>query len=190
MKAPFSKIALAVVLLNSSIYITADNSEDYLENDSSYASVSEIQSSGWHWGVNSANACNNAQSFSDCIPVYGQDPGDFEFGFGDFGGVGYGDSGGGGGGSGGDSGGGDSSSSNDPTKNKSACLVQADRDQNLCLSLSRGTAVVTAGVCVGFVHPLYIAACTAAAGVGGIIGEYQCNDAFITQKSNCNALPD
>lgn len=65
MKAPLSKLALAVVLLNSSIYISAGN-DSYLEDDLSYTSVSEMQSEGWHWGLSSANA--SCIDYSDCVP--------------------------------------------------------------------------------------------------------------------------
>lgn len=97
----------------------------------------------------------------------------------------------GGGGSSGDGGAssGGGSNSNNPTKNKNACLTAADLDHEFCIALSRGTAIASVTMCAGFVHPRYIAVCSGAAAIGRVIGEYECNAAFINQKSDCNSLP-
>lgn len=84
MKTSLSKVAVAFVLLNSSIY-TSD--AGFLEDDQGFTTVSQWQVEGWHWGLSKATACNS-QDYSECIEVIGEAPGDFDdWGYGGAGGL-------------------------------------------------------------------------------------------------------
>jgi len=133
---------------------------------------------------NAAVSCD----FDDCITVIGDNDwigtgtgGGFVFDGGSSAGSGSVGSGNGGGSSG--------SNSSDPTKNKNACNSAVEMEHNMCITMARGTAIATTGLCAGFVIPQYIAACSVAAGLGSVIAEYDCNTQLIASRSHCNTLP-
>lgn len=135
MNKPLSKLAASFVLLNSSIFIAADNPSDYLEDDAAYASVSDNQSRGWHWGLNSANACgNNVQDLSDCVEVVGDPIDPIDHGFGDFGGPDYGGGGDSGNHDDGSGSGGSSSGSVEPEQpsEREQCRKRAEDEYDYC----------------------------------------------------------
>jgi len=69
-----SKVAIAVIALNTSIYTDGQTQSNYLEDQDAYAEVNQLFKSGWHWGVNSALACGEDEDISRCYEfVYYQD---------------------------------------------------------------------------------------------------------------------
>jgi len=183
--ATLSRLSLAVVMLNTSIYITPDSSTDFLEDDASFTQVTDAQSSGWHWGISSANACNNAHSFSDCIPVYGQDPGDLDYGFGDFGGVGYGDHDNGGGDYEDDDGGGSTGNTTPPVDNTQQieqCKETALNNKNQCVSSVETQFGLTVILC----NSSSDLVCMASARISRDGKFEDCNTAYNTAVNACN----
>lgn len=153
MKATLSKVTLAVVLLNSSIYISTD-SDDYMEEDSSFTSISEAQRVGWHWGSNNANACDNrsCENGYERFPVNGTT---IDGGFGDFGGADYEDGGSGGSsepGEGGGSGGGSNSEGSSQPSEREVCEQRVNGEYATCEQIALENHLHESGLCQELGH--------------------------------------
>jgi len=115
MQYKLTKVALAVVAFNTTIYFDQAESVDYLDEQSSFTQISEGLSTGWHWGLNKANAAwQESQDYGNGT-TYGRRPSeDFSFYGNDYNYYYYDDYDGGGGGGGG------GSNSTNPTPIESA----------------------------------------------------------------------
>lgn len=157
MKAPLSKVALAVVLLNSSIYVSTDSEDVYMEDDSSFTSISEALKVGWHWGSNNANACDNRSCENgddyERFPVNGTT---IDGGFGDFGGADYEDGGTGGGSEPGESGGsgGNGSEADESSRpsEREVCLNRVQLEFENCEYIAFDNHNHESGLCQDMAH--------------------------------------
>lgn len=77
MKYAFSKVALAIVCLHSTITIQGNTNNDYYDEGTSYSGKTTALANGWGWGLNSAEACGSG-STSDCMIVDGGGGGDVD----------------------------------------------------------------------------------------------------------------
>ena len=125
-----------------------------MEDEASYSSVLDEQSSGWHWGLNNANACNGDRS--NCgngddiehISVIGDPIDPIDNGFSDFGGPGFGGGDGGDHGDGGGSGGGSNGSDTGPQPSeREQCHSRAESEYDTCEEIALGNHLHESGYC-------------------------------------------
>lgn len=170
------KLAIAACGLVGSMSFNPSVEIEYLEDDSLFATTTAQLANGWEWGFSTVQAQQ-----VEVICCGWLTPG-WDDHFGGFGG---------GGGSGG--GGDDNSGNDDPEDSEGdadnyrieACLADVKRDLNRCNAIAGSTGLATGALCPGFTHPLFIGACFAAAGIGTIIGQYECADMAIGAEFLC-----
>ncbi|MDP2537272.1 hypothetical protein [Alteromonas stellipolaris] len=180
------KLAIAAYGLVGSISFNEGAASGYLEDDSLFAKTTNQLITGWEWGVSYALADDDME-----VICCGTLPPGWNSGVGGgFAGGGFAGGGGSRGGndaSDGREGNGDSSGYQEYLARREECLTNTASDHNACVAIANGTAIATAGLCIGFVNPFFIAGCTAVAGIGGVIGNYECNEIKITAEADCRA---
>jgi hypothetical protein len=188
MKFGLSKIAVALVCLNTSFYIESSFDDIYLEDQDSFAQVAEGLVNGWHWGVSSANACGGAQDYSDCYETYGNGGyGDYDWDWGDnYGGGDTGGSSGDGGGGSGDSGSGAASPGTIDAQEQ--CELDALDSKGTCVSIASGLYAVTGVGCFTLVvySNYVVAVCEAAALWAFEDAKSDCEYTYGTSLAQCD----